>query len=280
MSETWSTYLPRRVTIELTNDCQLKCPWCPRNRMEYPVGYMSEELFIRIVDQLQFHTVIVPFFRGESLLHPKFEDLMWEIRLRRFKDVQLATNGLLLDYYKAGAIYDVCSFVSITLTRYWIPVVGVKPEPIVRFLQGARFHDIETQVSIVRTAGNAGNDWELWREQWLRYAQRARIYEEHSRHGIGSVDKHPLSGSRHRCARMLENMVIYWDGKVGLCNHDWNNLTRLGNVNDHTIEEIWNGSRYQRVRELNEKCVFDNLPSCRDCDQWSSTFTIGETHTK
>lgn len=70
------------------------------------------------------------------------------------------------------------------------------------------------------------------------------------------------------CYMLYEMMVVYWDGKVGLCCEDWFNEATLGDVSRDTLDMIWNGRRFSQVRRLHEKGRFDRLALCRDCDIW------------
>jgi radical SAM protein with 4Fe4S-binding SPASM domain len=56
-------------------------------------------------------------------------------------------------------------------------------------------------------------------------------------------------------------MVVYYDGKVALCNHDWNTQLKLGDLNHQTITNVWTGEAYQKVRRLPRSQV----ASCQDC---------------
>jgi radical SAM protein with 4Fe4S-binding SPASM domain len=61
-------------------------------------------------------------------------------------------------------------------------------------------------------------------------------------------------------------MVVYWDGKVGLCNHDWNNQTFLGDLNVETVREVWTGECYGKVQDLHARGCRKEVPSCSKCD--------------
>ena len=70
---------PMRVEIELTNDCNSYCTYCPRKYMRYEIGYMSLKLYRRLIDEIStFHNrTLVLFRRGESLLHPEFLKMLF-----------------------------------------------------------------------------------------------------------------------------------------------------------------------------------------------------------
>lgn len=113
---------PKRITIELTNKCNLDCVFCPRRYMESELDFMDKNLFTKIIDEIAKYpdTVIVPFFRGESLLHPDFNFFMEYMRKKseRFV-VQLATNAVVLDDEKIDVILkNKIDFLSIQMFRH------------------------------------------------------------------------------------------------------------------------------------------------------------------
>lgn len=85
----------KKVYIEITNVCNLKCDFCPETKRE--ADFMSETTFRQILDQIKtFTDYIYLHVKGEPLLHPKlgrFLDISYE---KGFK-VHITTNGTLLD---------------------------------------------------------------------------------------------------------------------------------------------------------------------------------------
>lgn len=66
---------PHRIVIELTPQCNLSCSMCPRNYIQTNDGYMSRDLWRRLVNEIvrnEPDTIVLPFWRGELLLHPYF----------------------------------------------------------------------------------------------------------------------------------------------------------------------------------------------------------------
>lgn len=84
-----------RVYVEITNACNLRCPFCPGTAR--PPAFMDPDLFGRVLrevapltEQVCLHVL------GEPLLHPHFPDIM-ERCARAGVEVNLTTNGVLLD---------------------------------------------------------------------------------------------------------------------------------------------------------------------------------------
>jgi radical SAM protein with 4Fe4S-binding SPASM domain len=63
-------------------------------------------------------------------------------------------------------------------------------------------------------------------------------------------------------------LVIYWNGDVALCNHDWDRKEPIGNVRDASIQTLWNGSKYKEIRKMHMDGRIENDPTCGGCDHW------------
>ncbi len=93
------TEFPSLIDIELTNYCNLNCPYCPTGNgsAKRPKGYMTGNVWNIILKELAEHKTPIRFVRwGEPTLHPKLYD--W---IREAKDkgllVHINTNGVNLD---------------------------------------------------------------------------------------------------------------------------------------------------------------------------------------
>jgi hypothetical protein len=80
------------VGIELTNDCNLSCPYCWRKDRE--IGYMDIELFKKIIKQIPFYARVDLSYAGESILHPRFKQIVDMCR-GKFRDLVVYSNGIL-----------------------------------------------------------------------------------------------------------------------------------------------------------------------------------------
>jgi len=265
--------LPSRIEIELTNCCNLKCKYCPRNRIEgFETGFMSFALFRKIIDEMSPHkeTVLQLHRRGESLLHPEFKEMLYYVK-DKFTEVQLATNAVLLDTEKSTYLSRILSFISFSLDH---PLDYAKNKGtdcyqlvesnILNFLK-INNGRVRTQVSMVKTESQATDKINWFVSVWKNKVDRIRIYEEHSKNGkFGSLDK--KRKNRHPCVKPFTNMVVYWNGDVARCNHDWNGAP-MGNLEHETILEIYNNEKYRKLRKAQQTLSFTEAP-CRDCDSW------------
>jgi len=270
---------PKRITIELTNECNRECPECPRSKVKMETGYMKCSLFRKIVRQLPDKTVIVPFFRGESTLHPNFYALMKETK--RFEQVQMASNGDFLQRKRVRrGILENCTFFSLSLHKHILPD---SDKQATDFMWDANEAGLTTQVSIVDC--NLNGDLQAFVNHWLDHADRVRIYRRHSIESIGDVENMKLQNSEGMpCRKPFNEMAVYFDGKVALCNHDWNQKFNLGNLNTDTIEKAWNCGTYKFIRHWHTVKHREYVPSCRDCMMFAAPYLpdkmYGKLYTK
>lgn len=98
----------RKVYVEATTRCNLRCKMCVRNAWREPVGDMDPATFDALVSQLadlpELREVYFGGF-GEPLLHPRILEML-EAVSRLGVGVRMSTNGTLLDAEKAQALVE------------------------------------------------------------------------------------------------------------------------------------------------------------------------------
>jgi radical SAM protein with 4Fe4S-binding SPASM domain len=263
---------PRRLEIEIASSCNLRCVYCPRRYLNNLNGFIGVQLFKRIIDEASVYpdTIIVLHRRGESLLHPKFNELLNYVT-GKFKEVQMATNGTLLDEDKFASIVDALNFISFSLdapnvyNKTRIPAsYEIVKNKILKFLAFNK-GKIKTQVSMVKTEKTLNEDVETFKRLWRDIVDRVRIYEEHSVDGAFGATRHPRS-QRKPCVMPFYEFLVYDNGMVGRCNHDWNGEP-MGDLNKNSIAQIWHSEKYEVLRN-EHNCLKINDPVCKKCDSW------------
>ena len=194
-------------------------------------------------------------------MHPQFAPMMR--KLRKFQQVQFATNGDNLSFMNVSAILQGCTTFSLSLHEYKLPIQTSMP----LLFRLCRQKRIQSQVSILET-DLPKECKDKFVSAWQNCTERVRIYEEHSHNGFGSSDKATMDNGEP-CHKPFEDMIVYWNGQVGLCNHDWNNLTELGNLNEQSVADVWNNQAYEDVRKKHKDGLRRTLPSCRSCEYYT-----------
>ncbi|MBI2875341.1 MAG: radical SAM protein [Candidatus Tectomicrobia bacterium] len=278
---------PQRITLELTNRCNLRCGFCPRHFSHSPRGFMELDLFVACIDEIAGHpgVAVVPFFRGEALLHPQFLEMMRYARGCGIGPIQLATNGLCLSEEIAQELLDLgLDFLSLSLDTCR-PELYQELRPggdyatvhrhLLRFLALRAGHPqarTQVQVSAVETARTRPFLPEFI-DYWRSRVDQVRVYPEHSVEGrFGKLNRPPIAGERRPCLKVVTEMVIYWNGEVALCNHDWDRSEPLGNVREQGLTGVWQGTAYREVRQRHGEGRTHEDPTCRDCDHWQAYY--------
>jgi len=275
---------PKRVEIELSSKCNLSCTYCPRRFINNLDGFIEYSLFEQIINEISEYpeTILVLHRRGESMLHPQFVNFLNLIK-EKFNNVQLATNGTLLDREKAEAIIQTVSFLSFSIdtpslfkqTRINAKYDMVEKN-ILNFLalNKAYGSPVKTQVSKVLTNESNESDKHLFYEIWSEKVDRVRIYEQHSEEGkFGSLKK--KRSNRKTCTMPFYELVICYDGKIARCNHDWDG-DEMGNIYNTTIYDVWHSEKYEKLRSQQASLeIFDSV--CLSCDSWYPKEGIQET---
>ncbi|MDD5680951.1 MAG: radical SAM protein [Candidatus Omnitrophica bacterium] len=257
---------PQRIVIELTAACNLSCSMCPRRYIEKKDGHMSGDLWRRLINEISGdspHSIILPFWRGESLLHPEFSELL-RFALDKSLRVHIASNGMLVKGRYAATLAD-CEFVTFSIhneTGY---------ERAKSFLAFKHGKSPVVQVSFVKNEKTTGEICSLLiNSADLGGFDSIRIYDEHSKDGIFGKSGHFVDHPRNFCPKLEDTLVIAYDGSVSRCNHIWETENRL-NANGSSIKEIWDSHRLDEIRR--------EYPDskCSSCDQWIG-HTCGESY--
>jgi radical SAM protein with 4Fe4S-binding SPASM domain len=85
----------KKVYLEITNVCNLKCTFCPETKRK--AEFMTEATFKQILDQIKpFTDYIYLHVKGEPLLHPQLGCFL-DISVEKGFKVNITTNGTLID---------------------------------------------------------------------------------------------------------------------------------------------------------------------------------------
>ncbi|MBI5102968.1 MAG: radical SAM protein [Nitrospirae bacterium] len=256
---------PCRIVLELTPLCNLACAMCPRHYVEKAHGFMPKELWIKLIDEIAGtaqDTVILPFWRGESLLHPDFIDLM-ELALKKSLRIHISTNGHLVTGKYADVLAK-CEFVTfsihtvfgLTRAREFLSLkINGKPTVQISFVKGEKSTE-----DLLHTLINHPD---------LDGFDSIRLYEEHTKDGIFGKSACQSDSQRIFCQKLLDTLVISFDGSISRCNHIWETEKGM-NVNSVTIKDAWSSSQLSTIR----RAYPDQL--CTPCDQWIG-HTSGES---
>lgn len=279
---------PDRITVELTNDCNVSCTFCNRQKISMEIGYMTESLFYKIIDEAALHLPVklVPFFRGEPLMHPQITEFIKYAKKKGIGPVQLASNALLLnDKMQDELIESGADFISFSLDTTDKEVYScsrltgnleISENNVKNF--GLKCRKRKEKGLPAPTLQVSTIDMDEYRpsqkefiEQWIQYVDIVRVYEQHDEKGRlvnpDARERLDIFPDRMPCRKIFTDMIIYWNGKLSLCNYDWDEDREIGDISRMTLQEAWNSEVYDEIRKMHQENNFDDS-ICKECHHW------------
>lgn len=269
---------PDHLDIELTNACNLRCSMCPREKMTRRVGHMTKETLEKVLAEAHGKAKTCYLHQmGEPLLHPDLKEFIIKAKQVHLW-TSLSTNGVFLtekagqDLIDARLDHVVIAFDSLRSDIYDKIRVGsnysLVLENIERFLEMVRDQNEGPQVDIQMVT--VGLNFDEVEEYTAFFAPKvvgigrvmfSPVVDWANTVNVAGVDKKEFA-----CTMLNYSMTIQWNGDVCLCCRDFNGATKVGNVHESTLQELWDGPVYRTWREgfeLNEKHRFPKF--CQGC---------------
>lgn len=283
---------PHRYILESTNLCNLHCPSCMTGQgVRTERGRMDFSLFKKIVDELVDHPET--FFMslqggGEPLLHDELFDFLAYLHKKKPGiRSQLSTNGTLLTEEKAikllesGLVEIFFSVDGATRETFETLRAGAKFDEVLANIN--RFLDLKKELSAPVITGvcmvrQKANEAEIpaFEEYWTDRVDQI-IYATYIDY-VGSIedrrtptDKDRTPVKRYFCRQLARgDCAVDFMGRVNLCCKSVGEDIYIGNLADNTMAELFSGSKRANVIKLHREERWDELPSCRNCNQgWS-----------
>lgn len=260
---------PTRIVLELTPRCNLICPMCPRQHLDLGEGNMPSDLFTKLIQEIvqeNREAVILPFWRGESCLHPDFVPLM-DIALNAGLRVHLSTNGHFMPPDFQQTFYR-CEFVTFSIHtkrgyEHALQLAAKKPS----------WSRTAIQVSFVQSEPTARDVLPACLSSpTLNGFDSVRLYVDHSQDGQFGKSSRPPAMPRQFCPKLTHTFVVGAEGRFSRCNHVWQ-TEQEPTLHEKGIKDIWNGPALHHIRHSYPD------PQCSTCDQWTG-HTTGETWRK
>ena len=134
----------RKLYVEPTTGCNLRCRTCIRNVWEEPESQMSMNTFQRMVESLteltDVNRLVFTGF-GEPLAHPDILQMIEAVRERDIA-VTVGSNGILLNVDMAREL------VRLGVDRFVVSVDGVRPETYAK-IRGATLLQVLDNIRIL-----------------------------------------------------------------------------------------------------------------------------------
>jgi radical SAM protein with 4Fe4S-binding SPASM domain len=284
--------MPVSVSAELTNNCNLSCPHCcsGSGRMLRKKGFMNIDLFKKVMKELRPYLYNVNlYFQGEPMLHPLFFSFIANCLKT---NTVVSTNGHYLSgenserIVRSGLNKLIISIDGADQETYSVYRVNGNLNTVTEGLQDLTLAKEKYKSSLnieIQFLVNSFNEHQIPKIKQLA----KRVHAKLSLKSMQITDKadiatwlpsdkrfkrydikdgsYVVKGSMpDRCARLWFNPVITWDGKVVPCCFDKNAEYIMGDLNQDSFGEIWDGPKYRVFR----KSILSGrhtVEICRNC---------------
>ncbi len=280
-------YFPNKLTIDIGNVCNLKCPLCPTGRGDNSSakGLMKIEPFKKVIDEMGSYLTKLELYNwGEPLLN---KDLIAMVRYAKAKNipVSISTNLNIMDEKIAEDL------ISTNIDKIFISFDGASPETYskyrvggdfqkvlsnIRLLQGAKKrlknrytrlillfhvfrhneHEIETIRQLTRSLGIELRINKMRTDMGKEIFERVAESIERDKDWIPENPKYSafdLVKKEKRkpmtCRQLWTTTVVNWEGSILPCCAVYSERYAFGNIFEEPFMKIWNNQNYRLARK-------------------------------
>ncbi|MDD5456961.1 MAG: radical SAM/SPASM domain-containing protein, partial [Candidatus Margulisbacteria bacterium] len=284
------------LSVQITQACNYSCIHCDfqksiRMTMNQRPLHMSLELFHKIVEQYQAYAPntlrhVSLSAGGEPMMHPSFNEICRYLD-RAGISFGFDTNASKLDFPTATGLLSLPHFKRIVFS-----VDGFSADVYEAIRRGGNFEnvienirnflalagyydrkDITTRINMVLQSKNV-HEVENMISYWTPQVSQVNISV--LRKGTRFISPNWLPAERKSCDFLRNYMRILTDGTVIVCCIDDQFVSFIGNFNESSLEDIWNGPEYQKLRAAHDSGDYGYFPVCSDCDAWAGFYPARE----
>lgn len=256
----------KKIYVEITNNCNLNCSFCPKNNRVKQ--FITIDKFKIILNRLRGYTKYLYFHvMGEPLLHPEINNLI-DIASKEYY-VNLTTNGYLIKKIKDNKNIRQ---INISLHSYNPNLINIEKY----------MNDIFDSVD--KLSENTFISYRLWVENeygkeiiaFLEDKYQVKITDKHQKltnniyfdvekEFIWPDLKNTYYNEIGSCMGTRSHIGILIDGTIIPCCLDNEGVINLGNIYNDSLEQIITSNRFKLMQEnfkQNKKC--EEL--CKHCN--------------
>lgn len=301
---------PLTVHIDPCNICNFKCIFCPTADVELlkevnrKACIMNVELFRKVIDDLSvmlkrktsvIHCIHL-YKDGEPLLNPLFCDMVRYARRNGVaKVLSTTTNGSQITDELASELVS-CGLDNIRISIEHVNNQGYRnicrsQHSYDEILQKVRLlYDTKRKqksklnilVKITDT-GFSAIELEKFHNDFRPFCDQTKVdtlmgWSDSSRKDftLGKMPKTGMDGTTRLhdqiiCPDPFSKLSVNTDGTVSVCCVDWSHGLIMGNVCENSMEEIWNGEEFKKIRQIHITGNRSQIAVCNSCQYVNGT---------
>lgn len=264
---------PIHIDIELTSNCQLKCPMCFRQHRKIDnVGDMSFDLFKKIIDEIDGKVFSIKFTgRGEPLMHKEFPVFIKYLKKKSFGEIAMITNGLLMTEEIIRCIIENnMDFVSYSIDGLMEQYEKIrKPGKYNKIQATVRSHHnmrlkMNSNKPLIRiqSVKMDTKDETKYLNIWDPISDD--IFFLHFKDYSTTAKNKQMA--HYTCPLLYQRIMIHYDGTVPMCINDEYEEAIMGNVGEKSVQKIWLGKSFNEARDIQKSGArTNNYKNCFRC---------------
>lgn len=287
---------PYSISIEPTNNCNLRCPQCPTGLgvLNRSKGYMSLDLFKIVIDKSHKYLLnLFIYFQGEPFLNKNIFEM---IEYANSKNVYttISSNAMFVDEIIAQRV------VLSGLDKIIISYDGINNETYQKYRIGGNLLIVQQAISFLKNKKielnknnpqielqfivNRFNEHQI--KEFIEFAKSLKlnyklktmqivdfetintflpIFEKYSRYKYFENQWKLKRKLKNRCFRIWNSLVIGWNGDVLPCCYDKDATYKLGNINNDEFYKIKGNEKFRQFAQKTRKNI-EQIEICRNCD--------------
>ena len=268
-------YPPLVLMVEPTNICNIRCGMCPNKIMTREKGFMSFELYKKLIDDNHdFIQSLNLFVLGEPLLNRRLPEMVLYAKNRNIKTV-IFTNGTLLDKdlsrkliiagideisisFEGGSCLTENIFNNIKILLMEKKKIN-KHSPLicVRLINsGFAYEAVSGMIKNLKLLG-------------VNYVLNVPIHDWTGKYSLGLKDKrltNKVGKNYFHCVLPWSVLAVHWNGEVVGCCDDFDGEFIIGDINKTPkLFDIWNNNKMCFLRKMLADQMNGNINICKNC---------------
>ncbi len=284
---------PPMVVVSIVNICNLRCIHCHYplyiKNPAYRPHMMEWNVWKQICDEMKDYpwSILNLGTDGEPLIHKQFLEMTQYAKGVGIYPITITTNGLLLKPRLSEAIVKegLLDVINISLDALdgetYRHIRGGNYDEVLDNIDHLidlrqRFNPgIKIQVNIIDQP-EVRFKIEAFVEHWRARVDHVMVRTYYDATHLTGATGPNLTGKqkpfepveRWPCQQFWRRFNIADDGTARFCVDDWYNQTRIGDLSESSIREIWQSETYHELRVRQLQGEFHKIPYCAKCTEW------------
>lgn len=270
---------PRLYQLETTSRCNLACPFCPRTTQlvaKHQRDMNSDMIladFESILDKMPWLRSLELFHFGEPFMMNNLHEFIAACKKRNIyvviaSNLLPATPAKIDRAFEAGLDFLVMDVDSLDETRYAEMRVNGKLdklEKVVRYIldkpRDERPYCVAQTIMLDGQPEYTPVEFNRWTGGLMPEEIRYKFLDSFRETVIKKTGLQP----DELCREAFYGFTVHVNGNVVPCDRDWAGENVMGNILEQSVEEIWNGKKFEEFRR---RMKSTNKPDmCKACTE-------------